>query len=200
MHALDDLDIGLLRRAAAGDRDAFGEIFERYQHVVYRFARAMTGSAEAADDVTQDVFVILMRDLARYSPERSALSTYLFGIARNVSRGRVRHDRRLAPLIPVKDTLSGRDVSPGPYEHLLHAETGGEIRRALRRLPITLREVIVLCDLHGLSYAEASAVQGTSVAAVRSRLHRGRQLLRRHLSRLQPALPSTSQASLRCPV
>jgi RNA polymerase sigma factor (sigma-70 family) len=199
--AADELDIGLLHRAAAGDRDAFGAIFERYQHVVYRFARAMTGSTEAADDVTQDVFVILMRDLARYSPERSALSTYLFGIARNVSRGRLRHDRRLAPLASVKETLSGRDVSPDPYEHLLHAETGGEIRRALGRLPITLREVIVLCDLHGLSYAEASVVQGTSVAAVRSRLHRGRHLLRMRLSRLQPVMPrSTSQASLRCPV
>jgi RNA polymerase sigma-70 factor (ECF subfamily) len=198
---LDESDIELLRRAATGDRDAFGDIFERYQHVVYRFARAMTGSTEAADDVTQDVFVIFMRDLARYSPERSALSTYLYGIVRNVSRSRLRRDRRLAPLNSVKNTLAGRIRGPGPYERLLRAETGDEVRRALARLPITLREVIVLCDLHGLSYAEVSVVVGTSVAGVRSRLHRGRQLLKRRLSRLQPVTPPlTSQASLRCPV
>lgn len=161
----------------------------------------MTGSSAAADDVTQDVFVILMRDMARYSPERSAFSTYLYGIVRNVSRGRLRRDRRLAPLNAVKDTLAARVPGPGPYERLLRVETGDDVRRALARLPITLREVIVLCDLHGLSYAEVSAVVGTSVASVRSRLHRGRQLLKRRLSRPQPVTPPvTSPASLRCPV
>jgi RNA polymerase sigma-70 factor, ECF subfamily len=197
---LHEPDIELLCRAAAGDRNAFGEIFERYQHVVYRFARAMTGSTEAAQDVTQDVFVILMRDLGLYSAERSAFSTYLYAIARNLSRGRLRRDRRLVPLSSVQDTLSGRVIG-SPYEHVLHAQTSDEVRRALGRLPMTLREVIVLCDLHGLSYAEASAVVGTSVAAVRSRLHRARHLLRIRLLRLRNVTThSPSRPSVRCPV
>lgn len=198
MHSLDEPEIGLLRRAAAGDRDAFGEIFERYQQVVYRFARAMTGSAETADDVTQEVFMVLMRDLARYAPERSALSTYLYGVARNVSRRRLRHDRRLAPLDSVRDSVVGLATRPNPYERLLHTETGDEVRRALARVPIKLREVMILCDLHQLSYAEASAALGTSVAAVRSRLHRGRQLLRLRLSRLQRVTPPSTSRT-RCP-
>lgn len=198
---MNESEVELLRRAAAGDRNAFGDIFERYQHTVYRFARAMTGSDEAADDVTQEVFVILMRDLARYSPERSALSTYLYGVVRNVSRNRMRRDRRLSPLTSVTDALDGRPSGPGPYERLLHAETTEEVRRGLARLPSKLREAVILCDLHALSYAEASVVLGTSVAAVRSRLHRGRQLLRLRLSRLQIVTPhSASRASRPCPV
>jgi RNA polymerase sigma-70 factor (ECF subfamily) len=198
VHSLDEPDIGLLRRAAAGDRDAFGMIFERYQHIVYRFARAMTGSTETADDVTQEVFVILMRNLARYTPERSAFTTYLYGVARNVSRSQVRRDRRLVPLASVRTSVAGLMTRSNPYERLLHAETSDEVRRALARLPIKLREAIILCDLHQLSYVEASAALDTSVPAVRSRLHRGRQLLRIRLSRLQRVTPQLTPGT-RCP-
>src|SRR5687768_16121463 len=88
-------DVDLVRRAAAGDTNAFGAIFERYQHVVCRFSRAMTGSSDLAEDVAQEVFVILMQELKRYDPERATLSTYLYGVARNVSRDRLRRQRRL---------------------------------------------------------------------------------------------------------
>jgi hypothetical protein len=71
-------DADLVRRAAEGDKDAFGAIFERYHGVVYRFARTMTGAADRAEDVTQEVFVVLLRDLARYEPHRAMLSTYLY--------------------------------------------------------------------------------------------------------------------------
>src|SRR5262245_52180672 len=84
----------LLERAAAGDLDAFGAIYRRYQQIVYRFARVMTGSADAAEDVTQEVFVALLTDAVRYDPARAAFSTYLYGIVRNLSRARLRRDSR----------------------------------------------------------------------------------------------------------
>jgi RNA polymerase sigma factor (sigma-70 family) len=185
-------DVDLVRRAAAGDRNAFGAIFERYQHVVYRFARAMTGSPDLAEDVAQEVFVILMQELRRYDPERATLSTYLYGVVRNVSRDRLRRQRRF--LLFASPDLTQPDETPGadPFQRMVTQETGGEMRRALARVPVTLREVVILCDLHDLSYADAGTALGISTNAVRSRLHRGRQLLRRRLS--PPERPGVRRA------
>jgi RNA polymerase sigma-70 factor, ECF subfamily len=185
MRESSDLEIAtdaeLVHRAAEGDRDAFGVIFERHHGAVYRFARAMTGTADGAEDVTQEVFVALMRDLSRYEPDRALLSTYLYGMARNISRNRLRRDRRLLALLTNvwKATVEPED----PFASLASAETGEEVRRALGRVPVRYREVIVLCDLHDLTYADAGSILGTSTAAVRSRLHRGRQLLKQRLLR-----------------
>jgi RNA polymerase sigma-70 factor (ECF subfamily) len=172
-------DVDLLRRAAAGDRDSFGLVFQRYQHVVYRFARAMTGSDEIAEDVTQEVFVVLIRQLGRYEPERAAFGTYLYGVARNVSRERLRRDRRFLPLSSHPEIRSD-----DPFELMANAETLGQMRRALAGLPVKFREVVILCDLHNLAYAETAAILRTSTSTVRSRLHRARRLLKERLSRL----------------
>jgi RNA polymerase sigma-70 factor (ECF subfamily) len=182
----EESDRELLQRAAAGDLDAFAAVYRRYQQIVYRFARAMTGSADAAEDVTQEVFVGLIADIARYDPERAAFSTYLYGIVRNVSRDRLRRDRRALPAETV--ALVWHDgAAADPLDRLESAQRAAAVRRALSRLPSRYRELIVLCDLHGLSYEEAATVVEASVGAVRSRLHRGRQLLRLRLSRVAPA-------------
>jgi RNA polymerase sigma-70 factor (ECF subfamily) len=188
-------DVDLVRRAAAGDRNAFGAIFERYQNVVYRFARAMTGSPDLAEDVAQEVFMILIQELKRYDPERATLSTYLYGVARNVSRHRLRRQRRFQPV--ESPQLTQADGTPGadPLQRIVNDETGSEIRRALGRVPVKFREVVVLCDLHDLSYADAGAALHISTNAVRSRLHRGRQLLRQRLSMLRPTAASRSTGS-----
>ena len=193
-------DAYLVDRAAAGDKEAFGAIFERYQHVVYRFARAMTGSADAAEDVTQEVFVVLIRELHRYRPERAMLSTYLYGIARNVSRDRLRRDRRLLSFL-TRGVMATAGVQPDdPFANVAAAEIGVEVRRALAQIPLKHREVVVLCDLHGLAYAEVGTVLRITTAAVRARLHRGRQLLRQRLSRTKPGVRETARSSIRCSV
>lgn len=183
-------DVDLLRRAAAGDRDSFGVVFQRYQHVVYRFARAMTGSDEVAEDVTQEVFVVLIRHLGRYQPERAALGTYLYGVARNVSRDRLRRDRRFLSMPSTKGASYRSETrSDDPFELMANAELSARIRRALAQLPVKYREVVILCDLHDLAYAESAAILRTSTSTVRSRLHRARQLLKQRLSR-----PGTASA------
>jgi RNA polymerase sigma-70 factor (ECF subfamily) len=176
-------DADLVERASAGDTEAFGAIFERYQQLVYRFARAMTGSPDAAEDVTQEVFVVLIRELRRYRPDRAMLSTYLYGIARNVSRDRLRRDRRLLSFLTRTVLLTAGLQSDDPFSSVAAAEAGTEVRRALAQIPVKHREVVVLCDLHGLSYAEAGTVLRITTAAVRARLHRGRHLLRQRLAR-----------------
>jgi RNA polymerase sigma-70 factor (ECF subfamily) len=192
-------DLVLVHRAAAGDRDAFGAIFERYHQAVYRFARAMTGSREAAEDVTQEVFVVLIRELRRYRPEQASLGTYLYGIARNVSRDRLRRDRRLLSFVSRATTHAGNPRPLDPLEIVVATEIGTEVRRALARIPVKYREVLVLCDVHDLAYAEAGIALRLSTAAVRSRLHRARQLLKKRLCQAEkPGLRQRACSSVRC--
>jgi RNA polymerase sigma-70 factor (ECF subfamily) len=175
-------DFELLRRAAEGERQAFELVYHRYQQVVYRFARAMTGCPDAAEDVTQEVFIALIKELPRYDPARAGFTTYLYGIARNLSRDQWRRTQRRLALEAVG--LERRSTTDDPFDLLERAQTATQVQCALRGLPLRYREVIILCDLHGLAYAEAALVVRSSVSGVRARLHRARQLLRRKLSRL----------------
>jgi RNA polymerase sigma-70 factor (ECF subfamily) len=168
-------DADLVRHAAAGDREAFGEIYRRYHSVVYRFARMMAGSASVAEDVTQEAFVALIRDLHRYRPQRAGLATYLYGVARNLTRSRLRRERRFVRFVSVKwhEPLAPDD----PSATLVESQERTRLRRAIAALPPRYREVVVLCAIHGLSYAEAAAIVGAPVGTVRSRLNRGRRAI-----------------------
>jgi RNA polymerase sigma-70 factor (ECF subfamily) len=196
----EESDRDLLHRAAAGDLEAFAAIYRRYQQIVYRFARAMTGSSDSAEDVTQEVFVGLIADITRYDPERAAFSTYLYGIVRNVSRDRLRRDRRALPIETIALVWHEESGAEDPLDRLENAQRAAVVRRALSRLPSRYRELIVLCDLHGLSYEEAALVVGASVGAVRSRLHRGRQLLRLRLARVAPERSRRHMNPARCAI
>jgi RNA polymerase sigma-70 factor (ECF subfamily) len=128
----------------------------------------------------QDVFTALIRDLDRYDESRAPLAPYLYGIARNLSRQRVRRDRRHLVLDDVEEP-AGATADPGADMTL--AERRVAVRRALAVLPMRYREVIVLCDLHELDYVSAARVLDVPVGTVRSRLHRGRQMLAERLAR-----------------
>ena len=172
-------DDGLVARARAGDRDAFAAIYHRYHVGIYQFARSMTGSTTLAEDVTQEVFLQVIRALDRYDSSRGSLSTYLYGIARNVSRHRLRRERRFI----------GFDLSPGgepkstddPSQRITRSQNVAQVRAFIRALSSRYREVLVLCDLQDLSYEEAAAVIGAPIGTVRSRLHRARQQLAERL-------------------
>lgn len=177
-------DLELVLRAKHGDREAFALLYRRHQAIIYRFASAMTGSAAVAEDVVQDVFLALMRDLDRYDPARAPLRTYLFGVARNVARYRLRSVWRLMSLDHAGETAGPDD----PAAALSASEDTRHLRRCLGALPGRYREVIVLCDLQELDYAEAATVLGVPVGTIRSRLSRGRQML---LDRLRHQQGST---------
>jgi RNA polymerase sigma-70 factor, ECF subfamily len=179
-------DYELLRRAAEGERQAFELLYQRYQQVVYRFARALTGRPDVAEDVTQDVFMALIKELPRYDPARAAFTTYLYGVARNLSRDRWRRTQRRLALEVIG--LERRRTIDDPFDQIERWQAATQVQRALRGLPLRYREVIILCDLHGLTYAEAASVVRSSVGGVRARLHRARTLLRQRLScLLEPA-------------
>ena len=166
-------------RIAAGDAAAFAELFRRRRGDVYRFALHMTGSPAAAEDIAQDVFMTVMRDAGRFEPTRGGVPAWLCGIARNFIRRKFERDRGLQAL-SLDDGGPDPDIPPvveDPLGDLTRAERIDILKRAITSLPLRYREVVVLCDLQEVSYADAAMTLGCAIGTVRSRLHRGRALL-----------------------
>lgn len=175
-------DVDLLTQMISGDENAFTALYHRRQGGVYRFAFQMSGSRGIAEDVTQEVFIVLIREGHRYDSSRGSLAAYLYGIARNHVLRRLERDRLFVQLgdATEDDHESGSAtlVAEGdPLGDLTRNEMIDEVRQAVLALPARYREIVVLCDLHEMSYAEAAAVAGCAVGTIRSRLHRGRALL-----------------------
>jgi RNA polymerase sigma-70 factor (ECF subfamily) len=181
---------------AAGEVDALAALFRRRQQNVYRFALHLTGSPSVADDVTQDVFVAVIRDAGRFEPGRATVTAWLCGIARNHVRRRLASDRGAAS-IDADDGLEAAlpAASPDPLEDLTTGESIERLRRAVLSLPLRYREVIVLCDLQELSYADAAAAIDCPVGTVRSRLNRGRALLTAKMLAEQPQARPVQRAA-----
>jgi RNA polymerase sigma-70 factor (ECF subfamily) len=175
-------DDELLELLRAGDENAFVALYRRRQGAIYRFALRMCGSESIAEDVTQEVFMTLMRGDGRYEPSRGSFLAYLFGIARNQVLRRLEKDRFLSPISDGEeedDSLTPENLITltDPLASLTQKEMIASVRQAVLALPAHYREVVVLCDLHEMSYADASAALGCAVGTVRSRLHRARALL-----------------------
>ncbi|HSS19938.1 MAG TPA: RNA polymerase sigma factor [Pyrinomonadaceae bacterium] len=180
-------DTELVQSMLAGDEQALAALYQRLQQNIYRFAFQMSGSASVAEDVTQDVFMLLIREGQSFDPERGSLRSFLLGVARNYVLRRLRRERfYVAMEEDVGDAVTDRAESSaaGPLDELSRTETIVSVRKAVLLLPEKYREALVLCDLEELSYAEAAEVLGCAVGTVRSRLHRGRGLL---LEKLKPA-------------
>ena len=195
-------DEGLLRRVMAGDEEAFVTLYRRRQGGVYRFALRMSGSEAVAEDVTQEVFIALMRKPDLYDAARGALSTWLYGIARNQVLRRISHDR---PYVAMAD--DGADSESPVYDRLIASDdplgdlTRGEmidsVRQAVLALPEHYREVVILCELHEMNYAEAAQVIGCPIGTVRSRLNRARALVVEKLKSVRPAVvPDAADSAL----
>ena len=166
----------------AGDEEAFTLLYNRRQSAVYRFALHMSGSTAIAEDVTQEVFLVLISEAARYDPSRGSVAGYLCGISRNHVLRRMQRERMFVPIggdseysdsIPPSEPVAEAD----PLGDLTRSETVESVRRAVLSLPTHYREVVVLCELNEMDYAEAANVLGCAIGTVRSRLHRGRALL-----------------------
>jgi RNA polymerase sigma-70 factor, ECF subfamily len=210
----DLADALLLRRIAGGDEEAFAEVYRQKHAAIYRFALHTTGNAAVAEDVTQEVFMALIRDPKRFDPTRGTLGGFLFGVARNHLRKRWERDRRLVSFDgdpdELHDTASigarSRSVPGGggaygngngrhaigtapSWDEFASIETIGRVRQAVGTLPENYREVVLLCELQEMSYEEAASALGCPVGTVRSRLHRARAMLVEKLRESHPVRP-----------
>src|SRR5262247_554356 len=196
-------DAELLRSMLAGDEQAFTALYGRHKGLVYRFALLMSGQASIAEEVTQEVFMALVRKGSRYDPARGSLTAYLFGAARNQVLLLMEHERSYIQLVeesdegetvPLTQLIAGDD----PLRDCARNEANRLIRQAVLALPARYREVIVLCDFQELSYAEAALALDCPVGTVNSRLHRGHALLSKKLraAALDSAAPDAQ--GMRC--
>jgi len=171
----------LLAKAAKGDEDAFTVLYRRHQAVLYRFALRMTGSAWAAEEIVQDIFMTLVRDPRKYDQGRGALQPFLFGVARNrVMKHLERSPRDIALDSDGEDTRAGSIILQDSFTPAAWAEQRERVKRvrdAVLDLPPDFREAVVLCELEELSYEEAAQAVGCPIGTIRSRLHRGKALL-----------------------
>jgi RNA polymerase sigma-70 factor, ECF subfamily len=184
LRTIAESDAYLLRRTGTGDGEAFRTLYRRCQGPLYRFVLHMSGSPAIAEDVTQDVFLTLIRDGERFDPSRGTLLAYLLGIGRNLLLRRFEKERVFVAFSSPRETDETEPQKEAKHMDLIvpaldpvRNETIGRVRQAVLSLPANYREVVVLCDLQEFSYEEAAGTLGVAVGTVRSRLHRGRGLL-----------------------
>jgi RNA polymerase sigma-70 factor (ECF subfamily) len=161
----------------------FEATFELHKDAVYRFAWRMTNSPEVAEDITQEVFLALLRQPARFDATRGELRPFLFGIARNLVLKKVRQEKNRWSELD-QEQFVAQPVDPAG------CEIAEIVARAVRDLPPLQREVLVLAEYEGLSLDEIAQTVDAEVGTVKSRLYRARENLRRMLARLKGVVAS----------
>ena len=174
-------DEALVAQAARGDEGAFLALYERYREHVYRFAYRLLGSSALAEDVTHDCFLGLLRRPDAFDPARASLRTYLYAAARNLALKQFRRPRVEVTLAELRAEPHA-NAAQQPLRQLLAAELSEAVRRAVDGLPLLQREALVLFEYEELSLAEIASVVGADVGAVKARLARARENLRRALA------------------
>jgi RNA polymerase sigma-70 factor (ECF subfamily) len=170
-------DETLIDRATAGDREAFGELYERYINRVYRHVFYMVNDVDVAQDLTEQTFLRALEAIQRYEKRGIPLLAWLLRIARNLSLNNQRVQRNNSSI-----RKNSEDAVAASPESCCEAKLNGEeVRQAVGALEGDQRQVIVLRFMDGLSYADVARVLGKSVGAVRVAQYRALRALRRRL-------------------
>jgi RNA polymerase sigma-70 factor, ECF subfamily len=188
MSAMEN-DLALVQAAQRGDNRAFAQLVEHYEQRVYNLARKMMRTPQDAEDILQETFISVYRNLGNFHGD-SSFATWLYRIATNASLMKLR-GRKEPPLSldePIESEDNGSlpreivDWGITPEEALLSGETRAQMDAAIATLPEILRAVFILRDIEGLTVQETADVLNISVPNVKTRLHRARLLLRESLS------------------
>ncbi len=184
----------LVRRCLAGDAGAWEEIVRRYHRRIYNICYRFAGSADDAQDLTQEVFIKMYRTLGSYDVERGALMTWVTTITRNLlvdhfrktKQDRVTDSLDATPVghedaIPLGDQIADKSIAPDA--RVQSRETGETVHQALQKLSPDLREAVILRDLQDMDYREIATVLKVPEGTVKSRINRGRAELARLLQR-----------------
>ena len=173
-------DERLLEKAAHGETAAFQVLYERYRDPIFRFAYRLLGSVEAAEDVTHDCFLSLIKEPGRFDSSRASLRTYIYAAARNLAAKRYNSFARETGIERLDEEPSdGRE----PMAQVLDNELAEVVQRAIASLPPLQREALVLFEYDELSLAEIAAIVGADANTVKARLFRAREKLRAGLDR-----------------
>jgi RNA polymerase sigma-70 factor, ECF subfamily len=193
---VEDVQVAAMRvrRCLAGDAAAWEEIVREYHRRIYNICYRFAGSADDAQDLTQEVFIKMYRTLGSYDVGRGAFITWVTTMTRNLLVDHFRkgkQDRltdsidaaasRHEDAMPLSEQLP--DTGPMPDARLQSRETGETVHRALQKLSPELREAVILRDLQDMDYREIASVLRVPEGTVKSRINRGRAELARLLQR-----------------
>ena len=189
-------EAGLIKDAQQGDLDAFNRLILAYQDRVYNQAFRVLGESQSADDATQEAFLSAYKNLRSF--RGGSFRAWLLRIVTNACYDELRRRKRrpTTPLEPVDD--EGDEIEspnwiadPGelPEDNIVRSELGDAIQECLDQLPEDFRVVVVLVDVQGLDYLEASEVIGKPLGTIKSRLARARNRMRECLQGFWELLP-----------
>ena len=169
-----------------GTVPTWDEIVEQHSDRVFRLAYRLTGDRHDAEDLTQEVFVRVFRSLDTYTP--GTFEGWIHRITTNLFLDGARRKQRIR-FDALSEERASRLVSRTPEPETAYADQtfDDDVERALATLPPDFRAAVVLCDVEGLAYEEIAEIMGAKLGTVRSRIHRGRAMLRRALAHRAPA-------------
>jgi RNA polymerase sigma factor (sigma-70 family) len=166
-------------------RPTWEELVEDHSDRVFRLAYRLTGNLADAEDLTQEVFVRAFRSLHSFEP--GSVSGWLHRITTNLFLDQARRRQKIRFDSLSEERAARLETKIGvPEDQVLQIEFDDDVEQALAQLPPEFRVAVVLCDVEGLSYEEIGEVLGTKLGTVRSRIHRGRAMLREHLAHRAP--------------
>ena len=178
-------DAELIGRIKDGDGDAMEEVVRRYSNKVYNLAYHITHDTSAAEEIMQDVFLTVIAKI-RTLENNAYFATWLYRVATNAAYGFLRKEKKYTEQTPMEDIdqeqITGFDWSELPDDVLLSDESKDMLRQAIDALPESMRTIVIMKDVEGMKNEEISEALGLSLPAVKSRLHRGRLMLRDALS------------------
>ncbi|NPC95865.1 RNA polymerase sigma factor SigE [Nocardioides sp. zg-DK7169] len=174
----------------AGEVPTWDEVVERHSDRVYRLAYRLTGDRHDAEDLTQEVFVRVFRSLSSYTP--GTFEGWLHRITTNLFLDQARRKQRIR-FDALSDARADRLTSSSPPPEAAYTEQrfDDDVEAALATLPPGFRAAVVLCDVEGLAYEEIADILGAKLGTVRSRIHRGRAMLRTALAHRAPTAGRT---------
>lgn len=181
-------DSDVVRRVLEGHRDDYEILIRRYQGRLHRFCLGMVNDPDVAADLVQDSFVRAYLNLDRcWDP--SGFGAWVHQILRNRCRDFLKNPRRAHESLEKHPELASR--TEGPSQAFERSQLRRGLRNALATLPRSHREALLLKDLEGRTYREIAEMMGTSVSAVKMRVHRSREMLRSYLEETDVTLSGT---------
>lgn len=174
-----------IKKAARGDLRAFQEIYDRFKRKVFTFSYHLLGSVEAAEEVTQDTFLSVYKNLKNLKSIEK-FEPWLFKIARNfVYQYNRKNSSRKEDSIDSGSTKDGNnlDFIENPEDKLMKSEISEEVKKAIKSLDLKYREVFTLAVVEGYSYKEIAEMLGKSIQSVKTDIHRARLKLRKILEK-----------------
>lgn len=177
---MNEMEQMLIHRCKNGDLNAFEILITEYDKKIYNIAYGLVGNPEDAKDIAQDALIKAFINIKKFR-EESTFSTWIYRIVINTGKDFLRRGRvNLSHSLEDSDyKIELKDESPGPLETLENREKKDEIRHALMQLKEEYRSVILLKDIQGLSYQEIAEILEIQLGTVKSRISRGRYLLRK---------------------